>query len=223
MRYNKIQLENNNLMKLRPDIGKEWNYKKNKSLRPEDFSVYSHKKVWWKCNKKHTWQATIAARTKNGQGCPICANKIILSGYNDLATLRPEIAKQWNYEKNGELKPTQVSVGSNKKVWWKCEKGHEYCSKINDKTRKNGKCPICANRIILKGYNDLETLRPDVAAEWAKWRNKLKPSEVGMNSNKKVWWHCHNDHFWEAKINDRTRKNKGTGCPYCAKKRKWRK
>ena len=75
----------------------------------------------------------------------------------------------------------------------------------------------------MPGYNDLETLRPDIAAEWARWINKLKPSEVGEHSNKKVWWHCYNNHFWEAKINDRTKKHKGTGCPYCAKKRKWKK
>lgn len=152
MRYNKDELENINLKKLRPELAKQWHYGKNKPLRPEDISIYSHKKVWWKCGKRHTWQATVAARARYGYGCP-----------------------------------------------------------------------ICSNRIVLPGYNDLETLRPDIAAEWAKWLNKLKPSEVGVHSNKKVWWNCHNDHFWEAKINDRTRKNKGTGCPYCAKKRKWKK
>lgn len=223
MRYSKNELENINLKKLRPDLAKQWHYGKNKPLRPEDVSINSHKKVWWKCGKRHTWQATVAARARNGYGCPVCTNRVVLPGYNDLATLRPEVAAQWNYEKNGELKPTQVTPGCNKRVWWKCEKGHEFEGKINDRTRKNRKCPICTNRIILPGYNDLETLRPDIAAEWARWINKLKPSEVGEHSNKKVWWHCYNNHFWEAKINDRTKKHKGTGCPYCAKKRKWKK
>ncbi len=85
-----------------------------------------------------------------------------------METLVPEIAQLWNYEKNGDLKPSQVSVGSNKRVWWKCEKGHEYQLTINDKAGKQHGCPICSNRIIIKGYNDLETLRPDLAGEWAR-------------------------------------------------------
>lgn len=223
MKYKQSKLENKSLLKLRPDIAKDWHYGKNKPLRPEDFFTSSHKKVWWKCSKRHTWQATIAARTHNRQGCPICSNRIIIPGYNDLATLNPEIAKFWNYEKNGDLKPSQVSVGSNKKVWWKCEKGHEYQGTINDKSRKKYGCPICSNRIILKGYNDLETLRPDIAAEWDRWQNKLTPAEVGVHSNKKVWWVCYRDHHWEARVNDRTRKDKGTNCPYCARLRRWNK
>ena len=81
---------------------------------------------------------------------------------------------------------------------------------------------MCSNRIIIAGYNDLETLRPDIAGEWDKWRNQLKPSEVAVHSNIKVWWVDYIDHHWEAKIGDRTKKNGGTNCPYCAKVRKWR-
>lgn len=99
-----------NLLIFRPDIAQQWDYKKNKPLRPEN--VYlgsSHKKVWWKCPKGHRWEATVASRTKGGNGCPVCANRKIVEGYNDLQTLMPEVAKLWNYEKNGDLKPTQVS------------------------------------------------------------------------------------------------------------------
>ena len=38
----------------------------------------------------------------------------------------PEIAKEWNYERNGNLKPEHFAANSNKKVWWKCSKGHEW-------------------------------------------------------------------------------------------------
>ena len=123
----KSELEFKNLLITNPELAKEWNYGKNKKKRPEHYFSNSHEKVWWRCKKRHEWEATIASRSKlKGNGCPICANRVILEGYNDLATLRPEIAAQWDYEKNGELKPTQVGIGSNKKVWWKCEKGHSY-------------------------------------------------------------------------------------------------
>lgn len=66
--------------------------------------------------------------------------------------------------------------------------------------------------------------RPDIAKQWDyKCNRELRPEDVFVNSHKKVWWKCYRGHFWEARINDRTRKDRGTNCPYCAKKRKWKK
>lgn len=221
MRYNKEQLSEKSLLALYPELAKQWYYTGNKPLRPEDVAACSHKKAWWKCPKGHKWQASIASRTKSHHGCPVCSNRKIIPGYNDLETVAPEIAKLWNYERNGDLKPSQVSFGCNKRVWWKCDKGHEYQLMINDKVGKKHGCPVCSNRKIVPGLNDLATIRPDLAAEWDKWRNKLKPTEVAPHANKKVWWVCFRDHHWEASINDRTRKSSGgTNCPYCSRRRK---
>ena len=108
-----------------------------------------------------------------------------------------------------------MHVGSNKKVWWKCPKGHEFQGKINDRANKRRGCPICSNRIIVPGINDLKTLNPELAAEWDEWQNELKPTEVGIHSNKKIWWICYKGHRWKTSVNDRTR---GTNCPICARK-----
>ena len=59
-----------------------------------------------------------------------------------ILSLKPELAKEWNYERNGELKPEYFSAGSNKKVWWKCSKGHEWQATINHRNTGCG-CPIC--------------------------------------------------------------------------------
>jgi len=215
-----LKVRKNNLLELRPDIAKQWHYTMNKPYRPEHFSVGSSRyKVWWKCSKGHRWEATIASRTNGGNGCPYCSSRKVKQGYNDLATTEPEIAAQWNYEKNGDLKPTDVPKGSNKRVWWKCSKGHEFQGKINDRANKKRGCPVCSNRLIIPGINDLQTLRPEIAAEWDYWQNKLKPTEVGTGSNKKVWWICAKGHRWETRVNDRRR---GTGCPICARKLKQR-
>ena len=101
----------------------------------------SNIKVWWKCAKGHEWQATIAHRN-NGTGCPICVGKKVLSGNNDLETLNPKLASEWNYEKNNELKPQDFTPNSNKKVWWKCSNGHEWQAVINNRNKGSG-CPIC--------------------------------------------------------------------------------
>ena len=53
-----------------------------------------------------------------------------MQGFNDLATKYPALAKEWDIHKNGELLPQMVSAGSGKKVWWKCENGHEWQATI---------------------------------------------------------------------------------------------
>ena len=76
----------------------EWNWEQNTESDPNQLTYGSHKKVWWKCSKGHAWQATIHDRN-SGRGCPFCAGKKILKGYNDLQTLNPNLANEWNYEK----------------------------------------------------------------------------------------------------------------------------
>ena len=96
----------------------EWNWEKNVDFDATALTLGSNKKVWWKCNKGHDWQAIIAGRN-HGFACPYCAGQKVLIGYNDLATLNPLLAQEWNYEKNGNLKPEHFVANSNKKVWWK--------------------------------------------------------------------------------------------------------
>ena len=192
----------------------EWNWEKNNGSKfdPNALTLGSHKKVWWKCHKDHEWQATIKDRN-NGRGCPFCAGKKILKGYNDLQTLNPNLAKEWNYEKNDSLTPVDVTPGSNKKVWWRCSKGHEWQAMINNRNKEIG-CPYCAGQKVLEGYNDLQTVNPTLAKEWNHEKNgKLKPINITANSGQKVWWKCHKKHEWQAVISDR---NKGKGCPYCS-------
>ena len=56
----------------------------------------------------------------------------------------PELIKEWNPNKNGELKPEYFTSGSVKKVWWLCTKGHDYESRIGSRTRKKPTgCPDC--------------------------------------------------------------------------------
>ncbi len=184
----------------------EWNWEKNNKLdfAPKTLTFGSNKKVWWKCQKEHEWQASIKER-KNGRGCPFCAGNNVLKGYNDLQTLNPDLANEWNFEKNDGLTPMDVTPGSNKKVWWKCSKGHEWQATISNRNRGNG-CSYCAGKKVLKGYNDLATFYPQVATEWNYKRNgELTPATVTFASNKKVWWTCKKcGGEYESYINNRT-------------------
>lgn len=195
-----------------PELIKEWDYDKN-DKGPEEYSYGSGKKVWWKCEYGHSWETTINNR-QQGSGCLICSNQQILPGYNDLATRYPDILKSWNYKKNNNITPSDVMPGSNKKVWWICNNGHEWESSIYSRVSGGNNCPICSNRQVLSGYNDLATVNPNLAKQWHPVKNCKSSSEVMPYSNKKAWWICNKGHEWEARINGRSR---GAGCAVCNK------
>ncbi len=202
----------NDLVTTNPQITSEWHSIKNGDLLPTMVSSGSNKTVWWKCQKGHEWQATIANRV-SGRGCPYCASKKIISGFNDLATSNPNLAFEWNQTRNGDLLPTMVSSVSGKTVWWKCQSGHEWQATIANRVSGSG-CPYCSGRRVLSGFNDLATKNPDLALEWHPTKNGgLLPKNVSSGSGKKVWWICRKGHEWQAVISSRAMQH--TGCPSC--------
>ena len=202
------------LLVVNPIVAAEWHPTKNGKLLPEHVTPSSNKKVWWICKEGHEWEAVINSRNK-GIGCPYCAGKKAIVGYNDLQTANPRLALEWHPTKNGGLKPTDVTESSNRFVWWICEKGHEYKSMIYD--RKNGcNCPICSGHKVLIGYNDLATVNPSLASEWHPTKNgDLTSKQITIGSSKKAWWICKKGHEWQAQVCSR---KAGRGCPICYKK-----
>ncbi len=205
----------NDLATVNPDLAQEWHPNKNVPLTPQDVTANSGQKVWWQCKKGHEWQAAIGNRNQ-GSRCPYCAGKKVKKGDNDLQTLNPTLANEWNYEKNGILKPECFTAHSNKKVWWRCSKGHKWQAAIANRNDGDG-CPYCSGRYAVIGENDLQTINPTLAEEWNYEKNSgLTPRDVLPNSNKKVWWKCSKGHEWQTTINNR---NGGNGCPVCNSER----
>lgn len=213
----------NSLAEKETELTKEWHPTKNGYLRPNMISFSSAKKVWWLGKCGHEWQASVDNR-RHGNGCPICAGFQVLEGYNDLATIFPELAKEWCLERNGDLLPTQVTRGSRKKVWWICSEGHEYESSVSNRVFGRG-CPVCGvrrrgelrikNKIAKEG--SLAETNQKLSSEWHPTRNgDLKPENVTRGSDRKVWWKCERGHEYEATISNRSY---GKGCPICAGKK----
>ena len=202
----------NDLMTVNPELCKEWNYKRNE-IKPDEVSQFSNKKVWWICSKGHEWQA-IPSNRINGNGCPYCSGRHAIEGKTDLLTTNPNLCKEWNYDKN-KHKPNDYTSHSASKVWWKCDKGHEWQAKICNRALGNN-CPYCSGRYAIKGETDLLTINPELCKEWNYKKNEVLPDAVTPSSEKKIWWICSKGHEWQASICNR---NKGRGCPYCAGKR----
>lgn len=204
----------NDLFTTQPNIAVQWDHEKNLNLSPEQFSAGSNAKVWWKCKLGHSWEALISSRKKNG--CPYCSGRRPISGVNDLLTVNADLVAQWDYEKNGDLRPDFVASNTTIKVWWRCGKGHSWQAKVSN--RNNGaRCPCCSGRLPVLGETDLRTLRPDLYSEWDFEKNhNLIIEQIAPWSNKKVWWKCERGHSYEAVVASRTR---GNGCPYCSGRR----
>jgi hypothetical protein len=167
----------------------EWDYNKNGELRPEDFTGGSNVKVWWKCSIGHSWITAIKCRS-NGTNCPFCAGKKVWAGYNDLATINPVLAAEWDYEKNGRLRPENFTGSSNKSTWLKCKLDHSWFAMIKNRTIGQG-CPYCSGKRVLIGFNNLPTISPKFVTEWDYGKNDgLNSEQFTKGSNRKVWWKC---------------------------------
>lgn len=201
------------LSETNPELLSEWDYDKNTPLTPDRVTCGSHKKVWWRCPQGHEWDTAIKNRAINGSDCPYCSGLKVLSGFNDLQTVNPELVKEWDYEKNYPVTPDIVSSHTHKKAWWKCENGHFWEAEIKSRVYGSS-CPYCAGKKVLCCYNDLQTVNPELAKEWDCDKNApKKPNEVTAWSHEKYWWRCYNGHSWNASVAHRSR---GEGCPYCS-------
>ena len=124
-----------------PTVSAQWHPTRNGDLTPDQVSMSSHTRVWWQCGQGHEVEATVNNRTSNGPGCPVCAGKKVLTGYNDLTTTSPDVARQWHPTRNADRTPDQVSAGSNAKVWWRCDLGHEWEAEIKARASKGTAAP----------------------------------------------------------------------------------
>lgn len=196
-----------------PELIKEWDYTKNGNTTPENISPGSDFRAWWKCSTcGYEWNTTVGYRTSGG-GCPYCSGKVVWKGHNDLATVCPELCKEWLYSKNSK-DPSAFSAGSSIKVWWKCKEcGYEYQATINARTTNHTGCSVCSNHKVVIGMNDLQTKAPSLYAEWDYSKNTQDPLTISTGSTKRYWWKCSECGYeWLASVDNRYR---GRGCPQC--------
>ena len=133
---------------------------------------------------------------------------------NRLSQKRPALVNEWDYSKNAPLTPHDISFGSNRYVWWICNKcDYSWKAKVSNRAVLNRGCPCCANKTVVSGVNDLASRNPALAQEWHPTKNKdLTPDKVMLGTARKVWWLCPNGHSYMASVLHR---GHGTNCPIC--------
>jgi hypothetical protein len=134
----------------RPDLIEEW-YTGLNQEPPGEITAGSHKRVWWRCSAdpSHVWRTSVRNRVRARSGCPYCAGKRA-TPTNCLAVAAPGLAGEWHPELNGGLSPSDVLPYSRREVWWRCPCGHEWVTKIANRSLGSG-CPRCASQDRRKG------------------------------------------------------------------------
>lgn len=208
-----------------PHLIESWDEIKNKLLASE-VRFNSLEKYYWLCSLKHSWPATISKRAGDSNGmkgtaCPYCIkgkyNTIgrVLTGFNDLETMKPEIAKMWNYEKN-KLTPSEIYYSSAKAYHWQCENKHTWKLSPAGVIKAKFKCKYCSDLSVWPGYNDLKTKSQRLSKEWDYDINVASPDQYLFKTNKSVKWICSLGHKWADTISHRWA---GRNCPYCSSHR----
>ena len=201
---------NESIFKTHSDIAKDWSPDENGRLTPKMFSKNSRYEANWRC---HICGVETTKSIKIYSGCRQCKEAKRLEKKN-LELNFPEISKEWDKEKNRDKLASNFKSASNQYAWWLCSTcGHSWSAKINNRTSLGRGCPLCANKIVVAGKNDLATTHPYLSMEWHPTKNKeLTPEDITYGSGKKVWWLCPNNHEYEATMLHRAH---GTECSKC--------
>ncbi|WP_329600119.1 zinc-ribbon domain-containing protein [Streptomyces pseudovenezuelae] len=184
---------------------------------PDEIFSQDNRRYVWKCSKvpSHRWPASPNNRVGKKSGCPYCSGARVWEA-NRLGDLRPDLLERWDSDRNGTLTPWMVSVGSSRKVHWKCPEGqdHRWRARVYKRTAGQG-CRFCAGHEASE-TTSLLALRPDLAAQLDAEKSGISAAELTLGSNQVVHWICPvnpEEHTWPAKVLNRTLN--GTGCRDC--------
>ena len=218
----------NDLVTTHPHVAAQWADDLNEAIGPESVKAGTNAQYWWRCSTHadHVWLASPNARIRvlrgveRISGCPVCASRQLLAGFNDLASVYPQLLPEWAWDLN-EKGPQECFANTSRKLWWRCrEAGHSWSATPANRVNQKQACPYCVGKRVIVGENDLQTLFPEIAAQWHPSKNEGRsPSMMAPQSHEVVWWQCpvKSAHVYDLSVSKRT--GRGQGCGFCAGRR----
>ena len=234
LKYRSMESDNN-LVKQYPQIKEWWDYEENDKALPEEFTIYSGKRMHFicpTCGAKSYRRITDAFTIEANSGepilfnCPYCRNKKALAGLNSLLDTDPELAKEWS--DSNDLKASEVLPTSSSRVQWLCPTCRgEYSAIIRGRKVGDDACPYCRNDKVLPGYNSLKDRQSElVEREWCYLENILigvYPDQILESYRGQAWWKCpicKRKYFMSVKDRLMKQKRGHVACPQC-RGRRW--
>ena len=181
------------------------------------YSNRSNEYVWWKCDKNHSFKWSIINFSRGGTfKCPICSNRQLLVGENDLKSQYPDLALEFDAAKNNILPEEILYTNTDDSIWWLCREGHSFQRSIWYRVNIVRECPICNRTIVVKGINDFQTKYPKVSYVWDYESNIRTPDSISDKSDGKYSFICRRGHHYEIYLS--TAKKYHFKCPVCSYK-----
>ncbi|DBB15661.1 TPA: hypothetical protein ACH3X3_003872 [Trebouxia sp. C0006] len=196
--------QHNTLARKAPEVALFWDVKKNHSLSPNQVTVSSRLRAHWKCDAcLHEWQAPVMIKTRGKSGCPRCAKangNMPADGtrqkHPSFARAKPTLLQQWDHGKNRENGnfPDNTTLRSKKLIWWQCQECpkamvHSWQARPGSRTspKMSTGCPCCAGKKLCE-CNSLETVCPDIAADFDAEKNGVTAAEVTSSATTEYSW-----------------------------------
>ena len=127
-----------------PELRKEFS-EKNHPLTFDELTTNYQESIWWKCpDCGREYHRTLKDKMKKFRECPYCSGAKLERGFNDIPTTHPQIAAEWDPEKNDAWLPEDVTARSKKYVWWRCPVGHSWGARVRDRIWHGMECRVCA-------------------------------------------------------------------------------
>ena len=204
----------------------------------------SYRNMLWKCPKGHEWYVKICFRTASKTSCPYCFSSMrseinrkskTKKGKNDLYTwcisngdFGQQLINEWTgiCDDSCNYELSEIARTSQKKMLWKCYKGHTWYATIANRVSLMQTCPYCSGKKASEENNlymwclQNDEYGKQLIDEWTGIcddGNHYEMTEVAKAANKKMLWKCSKGHEWYIKIVDMT--SKKLGCPYCSSHR----
>lgn len=203
----------NDMATTHPDLAKEC------MDDPTKYQAGTHKVLRWKCRVcPHEWPSSgnhrlyCAYKGSGNTGCGVCSNRVLLKGWNDMATTHPELAKECLDD------PTEYIAGTNVYLRWRCSKcKKEWKATGDNRTTSGHGCWDCGQiqsaktRTVSTYEESLAFHRPDLVIEY---RGSQDPKTVFLHSGQTFDWQCGKcGRIYPATVNNRTAC--GSGCKKC--------
>jgi hypothetical protein len=194
-----------------PMLAAQWCYEENLPLTPEATRPDSDKRVTWRCASGHQWPESIQRRSDFDAGCRACAGLGANSG-KYLAARYPELAAQWDAQRNGSLCPENVEATSTESYWWCCAEGHSWLASLRSRARGAGECRYCLRELPSPQWN-LAQVNPALSAWFDTTRNGRGAQAVLPDDARSYWWKCPQGHAWKSTA--KAQSGLGLHCSQC--------
>lgn len=182
--YNRAAPGVNDLATVYPElVARHWDFERN-TVSPSEVKPGSDVEAYWLCSKGHSYTNKIQVRIRKPDYdvCPYCSGRKLLQGFNDLLTLYPEVAEEFDAEKNNML-PHQVIAHSRDRFHFVCPEGHHYETVLLYRTYAGSGCPTCAksrSKLEVSVYEEVKSILPDDVVVEHNYRDIKGVTEVDI-------------------------------------------